>query len=195
MQTHDVRVGDVQRSRLGMWSTTLHAAPLTVLAAVVDPGVPHVVLEDVGTREPRWDPAAVPGGHPALGARTRNLRYDLLVTPGDLVGLTEWLGTHAGALFLWQSRQPPPPEQSLRRVTGHQRLRLARQLGIELFVELPRRSAPMLMSSPSKEALISAVRRLGAPTRARQEGRPVIPRQSGATTGGQATEVEDDHQD
>jgi hypothetical protein len=162
MQTSEVHPDDIQRSMLGMWSITLRRASLAELLSALDPHLPYVVLEDVGAREQRWRATGIPGNdHPGPDLRTRNLRFDLLLGPAELVAMTDWLEANAGTLFLWQAHHPPPAEQSMRHVTGHQRLRLAEQLGIDLFVDQPRRSAPALISSPSYDVLSQAVNRLG----------------------------------
>ncbi|MGD9960134.1 hypothetical protein [Nocardioides sp.] len=162
MKLDDVHADEVQRSLLGMWTTTIRGADIARLATAVDPDVEHVVLEDVGTHHQRWEQINIPGTGLPHELRSRNVRFDLLLSPAELADLAPWLEENAINLFLWQALRTPSAEQSLRHVTGHHRLRLAEQFGVTLFIEQPRRSSPALMSSPSQLALNEAVDRLGA---------------------------------
>ncbi len=154
-----MRITEPQRSLLGMWSATVRGASLPVLAGALDPALGYVVVEDVEGHSSGWQDQ---GGIPGFPGRTRRLRFDLLVAPDELSRLSEWLELHTTALFLWQSGDLPPADQSLRPVSGRDRLRLAEALGINLFLTRSPASGTATLSSPSPQALDAAMRRLDA---------------------------------
>ncbi|MFD6094146.1 hypothetical protein ACFWGN_18690 [Oerskovia sp. NPDC060338] len=147
----------------GLWSVGVHGMHPSTLVRALDLEVPFVVIEGHLPFRSGWHDVDIPLAAPDVAGvrRVRGLRYDLLMSPAEVLDAADELDRAGqGWLFAWQAIRMPPPDLLLDGKSGRARSAAVRGCGVTLILDLPHADESAVLTSPDRTRLLGAVGRL-----------------------------------
>lgn len=148
------------------WSLDVWGGTTTELLQSLDPNVPHVVVEGHGvpSRPQQWSRETLPlSDEPGSQRRltVRHLRYDLLLSYEETIGLAETLDRAGdGGLLMWQTTDVPDQYRLLDHAQEAWRKAMG-GLSINLIIERPHLGEVAILRFNNQLTMEEALARMG----------------------------------
>lgn len=159
-----MRIGTPSGETGSGWTAPVHQVRASGLVRAFDPMHRHVVIEGHSPVRAGWHtlPVTLTSESAEVQKRSvRNVRFDLLLTPEEVVGIGPDLdAADQGWPYAWQTPREPPQHLRLSDKHGEARAAALRGAGVTLLVDLPHRGETAVLWSPDRATLDAALGRL-----------------------------------